>query len=105
MLLINRINDDASALSDVFILCFNRGTVLLTLYSSGAIIQIRNCERYTVGVGHYLSGLEMDLLANFVLSSLLQVAFFERRGLNRTGHLCQGLVQRRRRSMTFLLNR
>jgi hypothetical protein len=47
----------------------------------------------------------MDLLANFVLGSLLQVASFERRGLSRTGHLCQRLVQRRRRSTAFLPNR
>jgi hypothetical protein len=38
ILLINRINDDTSALSDIFVLRFNRGTVLLALYSSGAII-------------------------------------------------------------------
>jgi hypothetical protein len=47
----------------------------------------------------------MDLPANFVLGSLLQVASFKRRGLGRTGHLCQGLVQRRRRSTAFLPNR
>jgi hypothetical protein len=105
MLSINRIDDDASASSDIFVLRFNRGTVLLALYSSGAIIQICSCERYTVGVGHYLNDLKMDLLANFILNSLLQVASFERRGLSRTGHLCQRLVQRRRRSTAFLLNR
>jgi hypothetical protein len=38
MLSINRIDDDASALSDVFVLRFNRGTVLLALCGSGAII-------------------------------------------------------------------
>jgi hypothetical protein len=105
MLSINRIDDDASALSDIFILYFNRGTVLLALYGSGAIIQIHSCERYMVGVRHCLSSLEMDLLANFVLSSLLQVASFKRRGLSRTGHLCQRLVRRRRRSIAFLSNR
>jgi hypothetical protein len=47
----------------------------------------------------------MDLPANFILSSLLQVASFERQGLSRTGYLCQGLVQRRRRSTAFLLNK
>jgi hypothetical protein len=30
---------------------------------------------------------------------------FERRGLSWIGYLCQGLVQRRRRSTAFLLNR
>jgi hypothetical protein len=47
----------------------------------------------------------MDLLANFVLGSLFQVVSFKRRGLSRTGHLCQGLVQRRRRSTAFLPNK
>jgi hypothetical protein len=49
--------------------------------------------------------LEIDLLANFILGSLLQVAFFKRRGLSRIEHLYQGLVRRRRRSTTFLPNR
>jgi hypothetical protein len=38
MLSINRIDDDTSALSDVFVPRFNRGTVLLALCGSGAII-------------------------------------------------------------------
>jgi hypothetical protein len=47
----------------------------------------------------------MDLLANFVLGSLLQVASFKRQRLSRTGHLCQRLIQRRRRSTAFLPNK
>jgi hypothetical protein len=38
VLLINWIDDDALALSDVFVLCVNSGTVLLALCGSGAII-------------------------------------------------------------------
>jgi hypothetical protein len=38
MLSINRIDDDASAPSDVFVPRVNSGTVLLALYGSGAII-------------------------------------------------------------------
>jgi hypothetical protein len=38
ILSINRINNDTSALSDVFVLRINSGTVLLALYGSGAII-------------------------------------------------------------------
>jgi hypothetical protein len=38
ILLINRIDDDALALSDVFVPRFNRGTDLLALYSLSAII-------------------------------------------------------------------
>jgi hypothetical protein len=38
MLSINRIDDDASALSDVFVPRVNSGTVLLALCGSGAII-------------------------------------------------------------------
>jgi hypothetical protein len=38
MLSINRIDDDASALSDVFVLRVNSGTVLLALCGLGAII-------------------------------------------------------------------
>jgi hypothetical protein len=38
ILLINRINDDTSALSDIFVPRVNSGTVLLALCGSGAII-------------------------------------------------------------------
>jgi hypothetical protein len=38
MLSIDRINDDTSTLSDVFVPRVNSGTVLLALYGSGAII-------------------------------------------------------------------
>jgi hypothetical protein len=82
MLVVYRVHNNTLALSNIYVLSVNRGTVLLALSSIHIVIQISGYICNTFLVSYKPTSLKVDLLASLILSSLLQVMSLEGKGFS-----------------------